>query len=503
MAARTETCRSLAVAFGLAALLVAPSQAHADLRLDARWKQSALREDFTVRQWFPGCGSEPQSGTTGGGEVVTLRPEGDELTVVGGGRVYRTNQCYDTMPSLVRETHSRDPNGKTWRTRCTTPPNDPRRAILNTLVVATTDTHIDVIETGRYEVVLQNGTCTADVKRTRSYSVAPDEKPGAQASASPPSPSPIAKEPKISAACQNPGEPSRLEVRPSKKLMRTGESFRFRGVVLDDKGCGTRTPLSWALASGGENVGLSVAADGTVTVLSDAAEGVVEIVASAAGKSTHVSVEISQPSHYDDLLARSGLNAEGENDAASIVAIGSESIGAGEGRVEDRAEARRRTFLAIVGSSLLVLGAIAIVLVRRSRRAALLEREAEERHEARIQEVLERRKARQDEYDAQLREHEESVLAANREAEGASATPRKEKVCPSCGGTFAPAIDYCPHDGTQLVVATEAMAAIAPRRMAPHPAVTKRGKICPTCGDRFDGGADYCGKDGTQLVLLN
>src|SRR5579864_9349209 len=138
--------RAVLVAASVAVVAAVPRAARAEPHFDGRWRQSALREDFTVREWLSAqCGQAPASNATGGGEVVTIRLEGDELTVVGGGRVYRTNGCYDPMPNLNRESHSRDAAGKTWRTRCSTPANDPRKAILNTLVVATTDTHIDLI----------------------------------------------------------------------------------------------------------------------------------------------------------------------------------------------------------------------------------------------------------------------------------------------------------------------------------------------------------------------
>src|SRR6202020_2911163 len=103
--------------------------------------------------------------------------EGDELSFVGGGRVFRTNQCYDELPTLVRETHTRSASGREWRTRCTTPPSDPRRAIINTLVVATSDAHVDIIETGRYEISLAAGLCTADIKRSRSYTAVAKDSP--------------------------------------------------------------------------------------------------------------------------------------------------------------------------------------------------------------------------------------------------------------------------------------------------------------------------------------
>jgi hypothetical protein len=477
--------RSIAVAMTAFVLFFAATvrTARADLQLDGRWRQGPLREDFTVQQWLPnGCGPTPQTGSSGGGEIVTIRLEGDELAFIGGGRVYRSNQCYDQMPTLARETHSRDANGKTWRTRCTTPPNDPRKAILNTLVVATTDTHIDVVETGRYEIVVETGHCVADVKRTRSFDLVPDDKPAASPAAVPAAPEPTSEPPRPepkAPACGTPGDPTRLEVRPSRKLLRTGETFQFRALVLDDKGCATRTPTSWKPAAGAPH-GVTVDSRGLVTVAKDAPEGVVELVVEAAKKETRVTVEVTSPAHYDDLLAHSGLNAEGENDAAAVVTIGSSSLGAGAGSVEDRSKTRRGLFIGIVAGVLVVLAVLAAVLGRRSRRADALVREATERHEAEVADVLERRRIRGAEHAAQKRAHEESVAAAAAARAQAAASPR-----PTSGGSSAPP-------------ATAAPAAVALGAAAP-----KRGKICPTCGDRFDGGADFCGKDGTQLVLLN
>jgi len=118
-APRPWIATSLRTAIAIIVLLLIAPPARADLQLDGRWRQGALREDFTVQQWLPnGCGPTPTSNTSGGGEIVAIRLEGDELAIVGGGRVYRSNQCYDQMPTLARETHSRDANGRTWRTRC-------------------------------------------------------------------------------------------------------------------------------------------------------------------------------------------------------------------------------------------------------------------------------------------------------------------------------------------------------------------------------------------------
>lgn len=469
-----------------AAVMSFASPARADLQLDGRWRQGALREEYTVQQWLPnGCGPTPQTGTSGGGEIVAIRFEGDELAFVGGGRVYRSNQCYDQMPTLTRETHSRDASGKTWRTRCTTPPNDPRKAILNTLVVVQNDTHIDIVETGRYEIVLGDGRCVADVKRTRTYDLVPDDKPAAS-SAPPPA---VTKEPPPKpepkpAACESPGDPTRLEVRPSKKLLRTGETFQFRALVLDARGCATRTATTWKVKDG-TPPGVTVDAKGLVTIGPDVPEGTAEIVVTAAEKEIRVAVEVTSPAHYDDLLARSGLNASGENDAAAVVTIASSSIGAGEGRVEDRAKTRRWVFIGIVGSVLVVLGVLAAVLRARSRKAATIVTAATERHEAEVAEVLERRRIREEQHAAQKRAHEESVAAAAAARAKAARDLAAKLAASPAPGAPVPGLAG-PGAGPGAV------SAAAPQR-----------KICPTCGDRFNALTDYCGKDGTHLVLLN
>lgn len=536
MALRSSTGLTLFLAVSsLLAVILTASPGRADLQLDGRWRQSALREDFAIQQWLDaGCGPPPKSTSTGGGEIVDIRVEGDELAFVGGGRVYRTNQCYDPMPTLSRESHSRAPDGKTWRTRCVTPAADPRKALLNALVVVTTETHIDLVETGRYEITLESGRCMADVKRTRSFDLIRDD--GA-ASTTATTATATAKEPEPSrpSACGAPGEPARLEVRPSKKLLRTGESFKFRALVLDARGCATKTATSWRVD--GQGQGVSVDPHGTVTIDEGAPEGTAEIVVTAAGRDARVSLEIASPARYDELLVRSGLNASGENDEASMVAIASQTIGAGEGTVEDRARDRRLLFLGIVGAVLFALAIAAVVLMRRSRRAKALIAQAHERHEARVQEVLARRRRREEEHAAQMRAHEQSVAAANSRMRTPAASPPPQEpsdsgpVCASCGRDGLPGTKYCPNDGAPLVSAAEAAGrgggicptchrgyglgvAVCPKDNEPllphrvHAAIAqrpapKRGKICPSCGERFEGGADFCGKDGTQLVLLN
>jgi Double zinc ribbon len=508
-------CCALGAAF-------AARDVQADSPWDGQWKQSPLKEEFTVQQWLNGCGPAPTAHSTGGGETINVTQEGDELSFVGAGRVYKTNQCYDdSLPTLARESHSRDPSGKIWRTHCATPAGDPRRATMNTLVQITGDNHIDILETGRYEITLTDGKCTADVKRSRSLDIVKATTPVASATVTA---APTATQPPK--ACTAVGDPARLEVRPSRKLMKTGDSFAFHAVVLDAAGCATQTTTKWSLES--PTQGVTVDPNGTVTVAADASEGSVVIIATAAGKSTKVTVDVSSPAHYADLLASSGLNSSGESDAASVVAITTSSLGTEGASAEDTGKRRRNTFVLVIGACAILLGIVALVGWRRSKKAQSIAREAEERHAERLEEFATRQRERAQAHAAAQRAHEESVKRAEEvKAKRAAGTVE----CPSCRREYPPGSQFCPHDGSKLQAqggvgaplgnvcpvckrGYDAQTKVCPADgeelvpqavfMATAHAVGKpKGKICPTCGGRFEGEAGFCGKDGTALVLLN
>jgi hypothetical protein len=512
----------LASSFGwaLGAAVLVAAAARADSPYAGQWKQTPLKEEYTVQQWLPGCGPAPATHSAGGGETITITPEGDELSLSGGGRVFKTNQCYDDMPTLARESHSRDPSGKLWRTHCATPAGDPRRATMNTLVQVTSDTHIQVLETGRYEITLKDGKCTADVKRSRGWDLI-QATPIATATATAPAPAKV---------CTTPGEPARLEVRPSRKLMKTGDTFGFRAVVLDANGCATPTKTTWSVESG---AGVTVDPKGLVAVAADAPEGNATVVATAAGKSAKVTVEVSSPAHYADLLASSGLNSAGESDVASTVVIASSSLGTGGAKTQDDARRHRRdVFIAVVAGLTALLGLVALIGWRRSRRAARLAREAEERHAERMEEYAARQRQRAEAHAVQQRAHDESVKRAEEiKAKRVIKVAPGTMECPSCRREYPPGSQFCPHDGSKLQPHAglgaplgnvcpvckrgyDAQTKVCPadgEELVPQaalrataPVTTKpKGKICPTCGGRFEGEATFCGKDGTALVLLN
>ncbi len=331
--------------------------------------------------------------------------------------------------------------------------------------------------------------------------------------------------------CEHVGDPARLEVRPSRKLMKTGDTFAFSAVVLDANGCATATKTTWAVESGA--TGVTVDASGLVTVAADAPEGNAVVVATAAGKSAKVSVQITSPANYGNLLATSGLNASGESDAASTVVIASASLGTSGAHVEDSSKKRRIIFIGVIAALTVLLGVLAIIGVRRSKKAERIAREAEERHNERAMEHEARERAREREHQDKLRAHEESVKRAEEAKAKRAASAAME--CPSCRREYPAGSQFCPHDGSKLV-AQSSTAIGAPlgnvcpvckrgydsqTKVCPHdgeelvpqaafqatarPEISAKpkGKICPTCGGRFDGGAVFCGKDGTALVLLN
>lgn len=508
-----------------------------------------MREDFTVEQWQSGCGPAPTSQTLGGGETVTIRTESDELVVMGGGRVWRTDQCYDPMPTLARVAHSRDPNAHAWTTRCSTPANDARRGRATTQVNAS-ERRIDIVETAHYELSVADGMCIANVRRTRSFtSLAPLPAATATATATataPPAPPPPPPKEPPPAFCATPGPAAKLEVQPSRKLMKAGETFLFQARVTDARGCmlPQETPPVWVVLD--PTRGVSVDYRGKVVVNDDAPEGTTEVQVTALGHRVKMTVEVASADHYDKLLAQSGGVTETLDDTSSValVAGGTETV-----RAEDNSKRRRTLFGAIVFSLAALLGVAWLLVARRNKRAKALEAEAQERYEIQRQEAEARKEERRHAYETQLEAHERSkkareaalaakaAKAAAREgaAKQTQVAPAQPLVCPVCLREYERPLSFCPHDGTALIDRSSI-------RPNPHPVcpVCRKGfgaqaktcpehgeelvplagldvgargallastgasqKICPTCGDRFEGKATFCGKDGTVLVPMN
>jgi hypothetical protein len=537
---------ALAVTAGLLVLTLARA-AHADGPYDGAWNMSAVSESYTVQQWSGPCGPPPVSGVTVGGGPVTIAGSGGEL-VISGRRTIRTDQCLDPLPTLARTTHSAD--GSSWRTRCQTPASDPRRATINTAYFASGDS-ISIAETGRYEFTINDTQCIADVKRAGSLSrviaaattAAPTPTPP-PALAPAPTPTP---QPTID--CSSPGDPAVLQVRPSRKLVKLGDTFAFRGVVLDSSGCGTGTVVQWSIGpvtfkDGQPHAGVpTIDAAGKLTIpasdFTDATFDVVATVSSlaggAAGKSAHASVEVAIPADYAALLAQSGLDSTGELDTPAIAIIATSSIGAGDAKAQDSAHKKRMMFIGVIAALVVVLGVVAILGARRAKKATLVHAAAEERHAEKMRDYEVKKQEREVQHAAAMKAHKESLAIAQQQAAAAAArgidtgpvycpTCKREYpsgtpfcqldanrlvairgheqlmtgptggVCPACRKGFNPGVKVCPNDGETLVPA--AVGAGLPPQQG-------RGKICPQCGSRFDGGATFCARDATPLAMVN
>lgn len=482
LGARVAAVRAALVTVAVIFTSAGAARAEGQPTLNGAWAATPLTESWTVTEWGSACGPKPTpKGAPGGG--VQVREQGGELSIIGAGRAFTTAECWEQMPGLSRTSHSQSGNGRSWRTRCNSAPNDPRRAAVVTTVQAT-DTSITLSETGQYQFNIEGASCVASATRSRSFSLTQREgegqpAPSASASASA-APSAEASapdkakppEPRPSPRCGGPsGEPARLEVNPSRKLLRPGERFTFRAAVLDAAGCPTSEKATWAIAPGPLAGKAAVDAGGAVTVAADAAVGKLEVTATALGKTVTVTVDVARPEDYDALLAERSPGDGGEAEEPAVAVIATGGVGGRTSIAEDLARQRKLTFVAIVAVVAAALGFIGLVLMRRGRKPD----SAPERAGAPSAEGL-----REAGYAA--------PEDAARIAPEVSSTPG---VVPTIEAGTAGAGTHAPGAAVPVVAAR-------PRAKKPP-----RGKICPTCGEHYPAEAQFCGKDATILVPLN
>jgi hypothetical protein len=452
-----------------------------------------MRVAWNIGDWGPACGPRPSGGGAPAGSV-SVQQSGGELSFSGAGRSYSTTECWEQFPGLRRVSHSGGQRG--WRSVCKTAANDSRQATIVTTLSAT-DSTITFDETGQYQFVLQGQNCTASVRRSRSYQLVQRE------GAPPPQPAVSAAAPEATApgrACAAPGAPLRLEVRPSRKLMRPGEDYTFRAVVLDAQGCVLdRTPL-WRVVT--KDAAAKLVAPGKIHIDDDAPEGNIDLSATVAGHAANVVVEVASRSRYDALLESGGFNASGESSDAAVAIIASGSIGARAAVARAQARSHKRVFVAVLGAAALVLGLVGLMMTRRARlRRGAGQAEDSPEPEGAAAGVAAKRSARvcptcREEYppDAQFCAVDGNRLVsladANREPRAAGG------ICPVCGQGFDPGVLSCPRHDEELVPAAVYLASRA--------AEAKPGKrICPVCGTQYPGDSQFCGNDGASLVPVN
>lgn len=428
--------------FALAALAAAgPARAEG---LGGSWSASALNERWVVGDWGEACGPKPASHGGAPSEVQIIE-HGGELAF-GGGGYPRTSVCYETGMAVKVRAHTAGP--RSWRTECSSDPNDSRQAHLVTTVSAPNEATLVFDETGEYQFLIKGQNCTASVRRSRTYvrgrppgdppppPSPPSVPPAPPATPPPPEPSPPA------GRCESVGEPAKLEVRPQRKLLRPGQSFAFRTVVLDAADCRVAQAPVWSIVQGAE--GVAVSAAGSVSVPAGVPEGDVVLQASVGARSVRVTVEVAAEGRYDELLAdrNGGWTGKGERGEVAEVALSTSRIGAVTVTAPDQRGQRRALFLAVVAASATALAIIGLVLRRRR------------------------------------------GSAVRRRGEDDEAPP----LAPAPAGA-PPAPPDAP----------------APRGAASAPGEAKAApeRVCPVCGRRYGADAVYCGQEGAALVVLN
>ena len=403
--------------------------------LAGTWQAEPMTVRWVIGDWGAACGPRPSGGGDSGG-VVTIEERGTELVISGAGRGYSTEQCWEMHPGLARQSHSG--GRRAWKTTCRTPPNDARQEVLQTTVTATDDV-ISFQETGQYQFAVQGQTCSASSGRWRTY-----RRGVAAAQPAPAPPVELSPRPPVENRCKAPGAPARIEVRPSRKLMRAGESFQFRATVLDARGCMARAPVSWELLPPDSSATLDA---GKLSINPGAPDAELVVVATAASQAVRVNVDVVSNERYASLLASGDFDAEGASAEAATATITSGSLGAQQVADESERSGRKWTFVGLVSIIALLFGAMGVWLVRRANRNAARARGRGNRSGDGGTVVFAAEDAIGDAPRAKMPDATRlEPLAAPAPA------PKAATVCPVCGTLYeAKDLKACPKDGARLL----------------------------------------------------
>lgn len=386
-----------------------PAWADPDTVLAGRWSAGVMRSVWTLANWGNSCGPSPIGGNDAGG-IVSITQRGSELVIGGLGRPFSSNSCWDQQPGISIVSHVAAT--RQWTTICRSAAGDPRRVTITTTLTAS-DTTLDLDETGRYEVAIAGGDCTASVRRTRHFSLVEREGDNLAPAAS------VAAD-KPSASCAQAGPAARLEVSPSYKLLRPMDQFSFHAKVFDEHGCPMSQKVTWRLARALPGTELDPL--GTLSARSDAQEGELQISANVGEQSVQVTVYVVSAARYAELLTSPSFNEAGESDAKAITALVSNVVGAQASRIDPTARRRRTFFVWAVAALAVLMGFAAVVVTRRRRQWGPAVPVAEPRPE-----VVS--------YSASEVHPPKSVRL----------------ICPVCGTHYGPDSQFCGKDGASLV----------------------------------------------------
>jgi hypothetical protein len=398
--------------------------------LAGKWRAEPMTVRWVIGSWGEACGARPSGGADQGGPV-TIEERGGELVITGEGSTFSTDQCWQMHQGLTPQNHAA--SSGSWKTTCRSAPGASKQEILQTSVSLAGDT-LSLQESGQYQFVVRGQTCAASSGRWRIYRRAPDEPPAVE-----PPPTPVVQNP-----CASPGAPARIEVRPSRKLMRAGESFHFRSSVFDGRGCSLGTPVVWSVSPSSS----ASIEGGRLTIAEGAPDAELSVSATAASHSVHVRVEVVSDERYAALLASGDFNADGASSEAATATITAGSLGARQGVSDPAPSDRKWTFVGLVSAIALVFALIGLWLLRRASRSR------------------------------------------------ARAAPRGRALPDT--GTVVFADDDAIGETAPALGATRLEQAPAP------PPAAKPATVCPVCGTMYDTrAARVCPKDGAQLLPVN
>lgn len=392
--------------------------------LAGRWRAEPMTVRWVVGSWGEACGPRPQGGGDEGGEV-SIEERGGELVITSEKGTFSTGQCWQMHAALEPQAHTR--SGNVWKTTCRTAPSDRRQEALQTSVSASMDT-ISLHEAGQYQFAVGGQTCAASSGRWRTY-----RRVVASAPVEPRRPAP--------GPCASPGPPARIEVRPSRKLMRAGESFSFRASVYDAQGCSLGAPVAWSLSPEGAEATIQA---GRLSIVQGAADAEIGVTATAASQSVRASVDVVSNERYAALLASGDFDADGASSDAATATITAGSLGARQGSEAESPSDRKWTFVGLVSAIAVVFAVLGAWLLRRARRASVR--------------PVPRGRPLPDTGtvvfagDDTLGELPQRLDATRLETSGAAPAAKPGTVCPVCGTMYeGRGQSVCPKDGAQLL----------------------------------------------------
>lgn len=416
-------------------LLSSPAGAQSN-GLNGQWTASSLRVSWAIGDWGEACGPRPSGGGERGG-TVTLSQTGSGFRLSGLGREYTSGQCWERMPGLT--TKSKSAGSSAIVARCSMPAGDPRQAsVVTTWYPRGDEIYFD--ETGQYQFVVSGSNCTASVRRTRVLTrvIVPETvkaPPTGEAKQENP-PEKLEKKPETAlppaparaSQCERPGPATQVEVSPTSKLMRQGESFTFQVIARDSSGCRVPAPARWELVKG---QGASLNRHGVLKVADDAPTGHLKLRMSAFDKEVFVSARVVSEAEYEKLLAGGSYGVLGESLKTTAIAVTSSHVELDEvPTAEERGD--KRILLALVAAALLLLCGVALWLLKVRSRTEVRTKTAP------LPEALEQ-------------ERRDSSSAASEAPEPEQAPARPARLCPVCGKRYEDATQFCVDDGARLM----------------------------------------------------